>query len=311
MSRGITKNIRTLYKWLLDNLLTLRGVSTLQNKTLDSTNIVNAASLLTGVESGINTSAADVTLSATQKKKHVLIVSTGHAANAIIAPAENRVYLVINTDAVNAALIKKAAGTAVTIPAGKAALVVYNGTEYVAVADNQVTLTGTETMTNKTLTSPVLNTPKIGDGGTGLTVTSADQTHAAPTATIPNITDAADEFVMKDTTQTLTLKTLTAPVITAPDLTLGVASHDYAGAAAAWTLSAAELKASRIIVTNANGAVDAIATPTAGKMYIILNTSGQALTFKATGQTGVVLASTKSAIVIGNGTDFIRVTADA
>jgi hypothetical protein len=113
-----------------------------------------------------------------------------------------------------------------------------------------------------------------------------------------------------NTTETLTNKTLTSPVITAPDLTFGVASHSYASGTTAWTLSATELKATRIIVTLAGGAVDAIATPTAGKMYIILNTSGQALTFKATGQSGVTIANTKSAIVIGNGTDFVRVTAD-
>lgn len=112
-------------------------------------------------------------------------------------------------------------------------------------------------------------------------------------------------------TETLVNKTLTSPVITSPDLTFGVASHNYGAAATDWTLSATELKALRIIVTNASGAVNAIATPTAGKMYVILNTSGQALTFKATGQTGVTIASTKSAIVIGNGTDFVRVTADA
>ena len=111
--------------------------------------------------------------------------------------------------------------------------------------------------------------------------------------------------------QTLTNKTLTSPVVNAPDLTLGVASHSYASAHADWTLSAAEQKASRIIVTLADQAVNAIATPTAGKMYIILNTSGQQLTFKATGQSGVAIASTKSAILIGNGTDFVRVTADA
>lgn len=73
-----------------------------------------------------------------------------------------------------------------------------------------------QTLTNKTLTSPTLNTPLIGDGDTGVSITSADQTHAAPTVTIPDIADAADEFVMKDTTQTLTLKTLTSPVITQP-----------------------------------------------------------------------------------------------
>lgn len=59
-------------------------------------------------------------------------------------------------------------------------------------------------------------TPLIDDGDAGVTVTSADQTHAEPVVTIPDIGDAADEFVMKDTTQTLTNKTLTSPIITAP-----------------------------------------------------------------------------------------------
>jgi hypothetical protein len=76
-------------------------------------------------------------------------------------------------------------------------------------------------------------------------------------------------------------------------------------------LTAAEKKCGIIIVTNASGAVNAIATPTAGKVYIVVNTSGQALTVKATGQTGVEIASTKTAILRGNGTDFVRVTADA
>ena len=69
-----------------------------------------------------------------------------------------------------------------------------------------------------TLTSATLVTPLIDDGDTGVAVTSADQTHAAPTITIPDIVDAADEFVMKDTEQTLTNKTLTAPTFTTPAL---------------------------------------------------------------------------------------------
>ena len=69
-------------------------------------------------------------------------------------------------------------------------------------------------------TSPVLTTPVIADGDAGLTITSANQTHASAIATVPDIGDAADEFVMKDTTQTLTGKTLTTPVITTPTLTL-------------------------------------------------------------------------------------------
>ena len=111
--------------------------------------------------------------------------------------------------------------------------------------------------------------------------------------------------------ETLTNKTLTSPVITSPDVIQAIASHDYAAAAADWTLTAAEKKCGIIIVTNANAAVNAIATPTAGKVYIIKNTSGQALTFKAAEQTGVAIASTKKAIVMGNGTDFERISADA
>lgn len=91
------------------------------------------------------------------------------------------------------------------------------------------TLAGTETLTNKTITSPsvggtvsggatytspVLTTPKIDDGDADLTITSANQTHATPIATIPDIVDAADTFVMADTAQTLTSKTITLPTFT-------------------------------------------------------------------------------------------------
>jgi len=104
---------------------------------------------------------------------------------------------------------------------------------------------------------------------------------------------------------------LVAPVITDANIVEKVSTHDYDGAAVDWTLSAAELKTGILTPTNANGAVNAIATPTAGRCYAIYNGTGYALTFKATGQTGVVVANTKTAIVRGNGTDFVRVTADA
>lgn len=111
--------------------------------------------------------------------------------------------------------------------------------------------------------------------------------------------------------ETLTNKTLTAPAVTSPNTTEATASHDYAGAAVDWTLSAAELKCGILVATNAIAAVNAIFTPTAGKVYVVKNTSGQALTVKAAGQTGVVIASTKKAIVMGNGTDIERVSGDS
>ncbi|MFA5424232.1 MAG: hypothetical protein WC374_10285 [Phycisphaerae bacterium] len=77
----------------------------------------------------------------------------------------------------------------------------------------EVSLTGVQTLTNKTLTSPILTTPKISDGGDGLTVTSEDQTHAEAVATVPDLGGAAGEFVMKDVVQTVTNKRFTSPKI--------------------------------------------------------------------------------------------------
>lgn len=178
-------------------------------------------------------------------------------------------------------------------------------------SDTLCAIAATQTLTNKTLTSPTLTTPLLADGGTGLTITSANQTHAAPTATVPDIVDAADSFVMNDTAATLTNKTLTAPVVTSPDLTFGVTAHSYENGHADWTLSVAELKTFILTVSAADQAVNAIATPTAGKIYMVYNACGSNLTIKATGQTGVTIANTKTALVRGNGTDFVRCTADA
>ena len=75
------------------------------------------------------------------------------------------------------------------------------------------TLAGSEALTNKELTSPTITTMLIDDGDAGLTVTSADQTNGGAVATIPNISDAADSFVMNDTAATLKEKTLTDPKI--------------------------------------------------------------------------------------------------
>ena len=97
-----------------------------------------------------------------------------------------------------------------------------------------VTLTATQTLTNKTLTSPTLNTPSINGG----TVSLANGTLVVPTSASPSQTAAGDivydtgfnlltvgngsgrrALVDVSTTQTLTNKTLTAPTITSAVLT--------------------------------------------------------------------------------------------
>lgn len=74
-----------------------------------------------------------------------------------------------------------------------------------------VTLTGTQTLTNKTLT-----TPQINDGnGTNQYVFSSSVLAADRTVILPLLI-AGDTFVFENHIQTLTNKTLTAPVINSP-----------------------------------------------------------------------------------------------
>lgn len=120
-------------------------------------------------------------------------------------------------------------------------------------------------------------------------------------------------------TQTLTNKTLTSPTLNTPTVNaptlaapvLTSASHSYANAHADWTLSTSERAAFIWTCTLADAGANAIAPATANEVHLVVNASGQAITFKATGQSGVAVANGKSAFLRGNGTDWTRVTADA
>lgn len=111
-------------------------------------------------------------------------------------------------------------------------------------------------------------------------------------------------------TQTLTGKTLTAPVITSPVITEGVAAKTFSAGHADLTLAAADYNCGIITFASADQAANAIFPATAGKVWLVYNGSGQAITCKAAGQTGIAVANTKTAILRANGTDIVRVTAD-
>jgi len=94
----------------------------------------------------------------------------------------------------------------------------------------------TTTLTNKTLTSPVLTTPQINDTSADHQyITAVSELTADRTVTLPLLT-GNDEFVFKDHAQTLTNKTLTSPVIngaitgdaiaTGATITTGTANDD-------------------------------------------------------------------------------------
>jgi hypothetical protein len=152
------------------------------------------------------------------------------------------------------------------------------------------------------LASPVLTTPKIADGDKGVTVTSANQTNATPVVTIPNIGGAADEFVMKDTKQTLTKKMLTTPYMENPSIYFTSNLHNYETGVTEWTLSQAEslMPFHRVAAadTNVSAIIGNSTIP-----YIFMNQTGHTLTVKMASTTGFAIPAGKTAIVMSLITD--------
>lgn len=300
----------------------------------DGTN--SKAVSVSGVSDGVVTNAK---LATDVKVGSLASLTTSTTSNVVAAINE----LVLDVEVVSAK-VGTLSGLTTTAKSNTVAAI----NELVTSISGLASLTGVQTLTNKTLTSPTIATMLIDDGDAGLTVTSANQTNAAPTVTIPDIGDAADTFVMRDTEQTLTLKTLTTPIIasfyqdagktklmttpdtasdtlvalaatqtltnkslTAPALTMGVSSIDFASGHADYTLSAAEIKSFVLKAISADAGANIIVPLTAGKMFVLNNVSGQAITVIGATGTGITVASTKTAIVMSDGTNVIRITADA
>lgn len=85
---------------------------------------------------------------------------------------------------------------------------------------------------------------------------------------------------------------------------LSCVRHDYAAAATAWTLTTDEANARVLYCTNAGGAADIVAPAAVGRKYVLINASGQDLTLKKSGGTGVALGTGKIAHIGYNGTDY-------
>lgn len=141
---------------------------------------------------------------------------------------------------------------------------------------------------------------------------------------------ANDTFVGATTTQTLTNKTLTSPTMTSPTITgtTTITGGTFSGS----TLSGAFLSISSKVLTLADwylSAADKLITfwtltsgssgtnymiacsDTEGRLRVIRNGTNGSVVIKEAGQTGVTIATGKTAVVIHNGTDYVRVTADA
>ncbi len=84
-------------------------------------------------------------------------------------------------------------------------------------------------------------------------------------------------------------------------------------AIADWVLSAVEKLTTLLICTSGSTGTNYIidSPGTAGRVFIIRNASNGSIVIKENGQTGVTIAKDKTAVVMHNGTDYVRVTTDA
>lgn len=237
----------------------------------------------------------DQTLTNDELKSNIIFLTgTADAGfNVIFNTAFTNYYTVVNKSG-QIATLKNTAGATVTVADGAVGIVQNDGTNIITLSGlsgTAVTTTGVQTLTNKTLTAPIVASAYQDAGKTKL-------------MSLPDA--ASDTLVSLAATQTLTNKTLTTPKVKQY-----VASHNYAGAAVDWTLSASELLANTLSVTNANGVVNAILDATVTNIYLVDNQSGHNLTLKNVAGTTITVASTKRAIVYNDGTNIVRITADA
>lgn len=101
-----------------------------------------------------------------------------------------------------------------------------------------------------------------------------------------------------------------------PNTTYGYSTHTNTTADEVWTLSATETKSNLLRVYQGTGSPIIVPTTptacTAGRVYFVRNqASSVSVVIKVSGQTGVTVASAKTAAAWCDGTDFLRLTADA
>lgn len=104
---------------------------------------------------------------------------------------------------------------------------------------------------------------------------------------------------------------MTSPIFTNMTHEVTVNTHSYENGTTDWTLSPTEQLIPFHKCKLAGGAVDAIIPLTPSIPYTFINGSGQALTVKGASGTGTEIANTKTATVMSDGTNVIRLTTDA
>lgn len=174
------------------------------------TSLIDAAVAGTTTLSG----DTDVTLSslaeAPNEARQAVILWTagGSLTRTITAPAQSKTYVVINATTGTQSIVFRGAGptTGVTIPAGLAYVVAWNGSDFVAAYSDYISASSVQTLTNKEIVKRV--------------VTVADATSITPNA------DTSDIVVQANTQAigTLTVNAPTGSVVNGQALVIRISS---------------------------------------------------------------------------------------
>lgn len=162
-------------------------------------------------------SSADLSISltnsnSTQPARHVrlnLTGTTGGTARTLTVPDVEKTYI-INNGCADAVAISNSTGSTVSVPAGKTMWVYSTGSNVVDVTthvtsltvgasvDPVVTLAATQTLTNKTLTSPTITTGSLGDSTANTQTAGDNSTKVATTAYVDAATGSLGTISTQD-----------------------------------------------------------------------------------------------------------------
>jgi hypothetical protein len=113
----------------------------------------------TTISADSNITLTTTTLGANEARQAIILWTAGGTATRnIIAPARSKPYIVINKTSSTQSIVICGPGptTGVTVPSGNAYLVAWDGLDFVKIDADAVTLTGTQTLTNKEIVKRVV-----------------------------------------------------------------------------------------------------------------------------------------------------------